>query len=720
MNKLPEKLVLLRKYYNLSQGDIAAKMHVPVTEYMQWENGNTICSIQQLKNLSDLFGISLDDLLDNTKTIVIPEPKLDQSINIPFHGGQDINATQMYDDGLADTMQTQQFSPVDDNAEDDTGSTRVMDSSSLKDSDADSYDTEEEDDEEEDKPVEKSKKRKSTGNAKKKKQSIMIVTGVAILVVVIAIVILLLNTASSSLHVGNENRIAVGDTYSLYVDNQGNVKKYGSFNPSNSFSSAVQVSAFDGHAAALLKNGKVVSSDGNSSVNTWKNIKYVAAGKDHTVGVTSEGKVECAGNESACKVSGWSNISTVYAGNGFTIGLTNDGAVKASGNNTDAVAKLSNIRHISVSDNMIVVTDKNGGVKVFPIGTSDTSLDTSSWTDIQSTAAGSSLIAGLKKDGTVSVATSDTEISDAVSTWKSIKYIAANGSTLIGIDTSGKMHGAGDNSYNQYVNSSDESEDKNDNKLGDVKNIQVNSTTANVVIKWDVVENASYYEVKINTNPETTTKTSSNSASIAASELTDGASYTITVTAKSDDDKVADSSGSLTFTYKAKSVQLSAPTGITSSTTDDGWTIQWTAVEHADSYKVSIDGGPEFEVDSTSYTDTGIDTEGNHTVTIKACSSNPTYTESEAGTATLQYVTKTMSVNLYYLNGSQYLYNTTVQVKVGLTYSWSDLDKLAGGYAASQGWSVNDGSEHIYSSTSTINIQVTQSNAPVEGPQTNG
>lgn len=719
MNKLPEKLVLLRKYYNLSQGDIAARMHVPVTVYMQWENGNTICGIQQLKELADLFGIQLDDLLDNTKTIVIPEPKLEQSVNIPFNGGQDINATQTYDDGLADTMQTQQFSSLDDGTSD-AGSTRVMDSSSLKDSDDNSFDEkEDEDDENDNAPVEKPKKKKLMPNAKKKKQSMMIVIGVAVLVAVIAVMILFFNKANSSLKVGSENRIALGDTYSLYVDNQGNVKKYGSFNPSNAFSSAVQVSAFDNHAAALLKNGKVVSSDGNSSVSSWKNIKYIAAGKDHTVGVTKDGKVECAGNESACKVSGWSNISTVYAGNGFTIGLTNDGAVKASGKNTDAVSNLSNIRHISVSDNMIVVTKKDGTVTIFPIG-SASSLDTSSWTDIQSTAAGSSLVAGLKKDGTVSIETSDTEISDVVSTWKNIKYIAANGGTLIGIDTSGKMHGAGDNSYNQYVDTSNSSDDKPDNKLGDVKNIQVNATTANVVIKWDVVENASYYEVTISTSPETTTKTSSNSASIAASELTDGTSYTITVTAKSDSDDVEDSSASMTFTYQAKSVQLSAPTGITSSTTDEGWTIQWTAVEHADSYKVSIDGGQEFEVNGTSYTDTGIDTEGNHTVTVKACSTNPTYTESEAGTATLQYVTQTMNVNLYYLNGQQYLYNTTVQVKVGLSYSWADLDKLAGGYASSQGWTVNDGSEHIYSSTSTINIQVTPSDAPVEGPQTNG
>lgn len=87
-------------------------------------------------------------------------------------------------------------------------------------------------------------------------------------------------------------------------------------------------------------------------------------------------------------------------------------------------------------------------------------------------------------------------------------------------------------------------------------------------------------------------------------------------------------------------MQLATPSGITASTTDEGWTIQWTAVDHATSYKLSIDGGQEFEVTGTSYTDTGIDADGTHAVSVKACSTDPTYTESEAGTANLQYVTK--------------------------------------------------------------------------------
>lgn len=720
MNKLPEKLVLLRKHANLSQGDIASRLNVPVTEYMQWENGNSICSVVLLKRMADMFGITVDDLVDNTKSIVIPEPVIEQSATIPFNGGQDINATQMYDGSLGDTMQTQQFSSLNDkNDQDDDGHTRVMNTSDLsnvEEKDA-SHSYDDEDEEEEVKP----KKKKKPASPIKKKQTMIIIGAVAAIVVVIAVVLLLFNKSGSSLNVGNDNRIALGDTYSLYVDNQGNIKKYGNFSSTENFSTGVQVAAFDDHAAVLLKNGTVISSDGNADVKEWKHIKYIAAGKDHTVGVTDEGTVVCTGNESACKVSEWKNISSVYAGNGFTLGLTNDGAIKASGSNTDAVSNQSNVRHISISDNLIALTKKDGKVTIYPIGSAE-SLDTGSWTDIQSAAVGNNLAVGLKKDGTVNISYSDEEVVNKVSSWKSIKHVAANGSTVIGIDSYGKMHGAGDNTYKQYVDTTEDDTNKQEETLGEVKNIKVDVTTANVVIKWDTVENASYYEVSVNTDPESKTKTSSNSTSIATSSLTDGQSYTVTVVAKSDDDKVKESSATHTFTYTAKTVQLATPSGITASTTDDGsWLIQWTKVEHATSYKLSIDGGQEFEVTDPSYTNTGIDAEGYHMVSVKACSTDPTYTESEAGTQNLEYRLLEKKISLSYFNGNERVAGPVeVTVKVGMTYSNAQLDLLVNrnGYIGSQGYQISNNEDHLITADKgSYDIQVTPTNAPVEGQQ---
>ena len=63
----------------------------------------------------------------------------------------------------------------------------------------------------------------------------------------------------------------------------------------------------------------------------------------------------------------------------------------------------------------------------------------------------------------------------------------------------------------KYVDTTEDDTNKQEETLGEVKNIKVDVTTANVVIKWDTVENASYYEVSVNTDPESKTKTSSNS-----------------------------------------------------------------------------------------------------------------------------------------------------------------------------------------------------------------
>lgn len=686
MNKLPEKLTLLRKYNNLSQGDIATKLGIPVTEYMQWENGNRIPPVSILKNIADLFGITVDLLVDNTQTIVFPEKKLEQSATIPFNGGSDINATQVFDESLEKTR-TMSIPTEDDNyqeeeEDDEVGHTRVMDANNLP---------EEDDDEEDEEPVTKKKVIKKKPSASKKKKSIIIVVAVAVVIAVAALLILLFRGASSTLNVGSDNRLAVGSTFSLYVDNDGNVKKYGQLN--TSISSAVQVSAYEDHALALDKKGTVTSSL-SLDLSEWKSITYIAAGKDHAVGVTSEGKVVCEGNDAACKVSGWSNISSVYAGDGFTVGLTNDGAIKVSGNNTDAIANESNVRSISTSNNLIVVTKKDGTVKVYPIG-SATELDTSSWSDVQSTAAGNNLIAGLNKNGTVSIACNDEEITKTVSSWKNIKYLAANGSTVVGINSSGQMVGAGDNTYNQYVNSVNDDTDESEGQLDEVKNIQVNATTANVVIKWDTVENADYYEVSIEGITDSATKTTSNSTSIPASSLTDGQSYTITVIAKNnDEEKYKESTGTLTFTYTAKTVQLATPSGLTAKTNDDGsWEIQWAAVEHADSYKVSIGGGEEFEVSSNTYTANEVGDEATYTVTVKACSSNPSYSESETYSQPLQYTLNKYSVYLnYYLDGTRRAdIDKTIEVSAG-TYSWYDLDVMAGSYAQNNGYTVGDGS----------------------------
>ena len=60
------RLLELRNEKGLSQRAIAKEMFVSQGTYNNWENGKTQPSIEQLKRLSVLFGVSVDYLIGNT------------------------------------------------------------------------------------------------------------------------------------------------------------------------------------------------------------------------------------------------------------------------------------------------------------------------------------------------------------------------------------------------------------------------------------------------------------------------------------------------------------------------------------------------------------------------------------------------------------------------------------------------------------------------------
>lgn len=706
MNRLPEKLTLLRKYNEFSQGDVADRLNVPVTEYMNWENGNSICHIEQLKQLADLFGVSVDALLDNNKTIIIPEEELAKSAEIPSFSDNGAERTQEMQS--VPDEQTVQMGKVADNDADSLGETKVVSPSALKDED----DEDDYEEEEEKKPLRKPVNR-SVDPARKKK-SMMIVGGVVALVAVLGIILLLLN-GSHKVALSKENRIAAGDTYTLYVDQNGKIQIYGQLNDSSKFTDGVQVSAFGSHAVALTSKGKVIDNE-VSDTSSWKKVESIAAGKNHTAAVTDDGKVLCAGSTEACKVDGWSNIASVYAGNEITVGVTNDGKVKVSGS-TEAFSSLTGVRDIDMSDQMIAVA-KNDGTVLTSMVSSGTPMDTSGWSDIRNVACGDDLVVGLTADGTVVCESTDQELSDTVSGWKNIRYIAASGNTVVGIDRSGNMHGAGDNTYNQYENtsssdssSSSSDSSKNSKQLDEPQNITVSESTANVVIKWDTVKNADSYLVSISGIGDLP-KTKTNQASVAASSFKDGETYSITVTASpKSGSKIKDSTATVSYTYEAKKVQLATPSGITASTGANGWTIQWGEVDHADYYEISLDGSDPQRANTNSYVfdSSQIISVGNHNISIKAYSVNSTYTESEEGTGVVQYEPQEKTIPVMYIQGeSTYVEagNPTVDVYVGMDYTYRDLDAKAGGFAAAAQKTLKDpdGTVHIYDSTTSIQI----------------
>jgi DNA-binding protein len=464
------------------------------------------------------------------------------------------------------------------------------------------------------------------------------------------------------------NRIAEGDTFTLFIDKNNSLEVYGDFQYKNEFQDVVQVSAYGSHAVGLKKDGTVVTTDKNEEVAKWKNIKAIAAGKDHTVGLTNDGKVVCAGSDLACQVNDWSDVDSIYAGDDVTFAIVN-GQVKVSGNSANFSA-VSDAKKLAIGDSQVLVLKKDGSVSAVSLKGNSTS-DVSSWTKISSIAVGKNYVVGVHEDGTVSVVSDDKDLKEAVEAWTDVKYIAAYDDTLVAFNRSGKMYGYGDNSSNQYDNSF-----KSDaKKLSQVKNITFTVTTANVNITWDPVENADYYELTVNTNPITEHKNIiSNSDSIASSSLKDGETYVVTITAhsKKEDKYKTSEKTSINFAYNAKTVQLNSPTDITATGLQNAWHFAWSPVENADKYNISIDGTvAASNVDGTSVTIDGISfAEGSeHEISITALSSNPAYTESVPTKAKMKYTISKgkIKVNLEKPDGSS-AGSKTYELNVGSYY----------------------------------------------------
>ena len=70
-----EKLVKLRKLKGLTQDELASAVGVSRQAVYKWESGHSYPEVPKLVELKLIFGISIDDLLDESYEVVLPEKK---------------------------------------------------------------------------------------------------------------------------------------------------------------------------------------------------------------------------------------------------------------------------------------------------------------------------------------------------------------------------------------------------------------------------------------------------------------------------------------------------------------------------------------------------------------------------------------------------------------------------------------------------------------------
>ena len=68
-----DKILELRKNANMSQEKLAEKLNITRQTISNWELGQTLPDIEQTKEISKIFNITLDELVDNDVKDVLVE-----------------------------------------------------------------------------------------------------------------------------------------------------------------------------------------------------------------------------------------------------------------------------------------------------------------------------------------------------------------------------------------------------------------------------------------------------------------------------------------------------------------------------------------------------------------------------------------------------------------------------------------------------------------------
>ena len=71
-----ETIYKLRTEKNLSQGDLAEILEVSRQSVSKWENNSAVPDLEKIIKLSEIFGVSLDELVKGEKTIKETAPEV--------------------------------------------------------------------------------------------------------------------------------------------------------------------------------------------------------------------------------------------------------------------------------------------------------------------------------------------------------------------------------------------------------------------------------------------------------------------------------------------------------------------------------------------------------------------------------------------------------------------------------------------------------------------
>ena len=486
MNYLPIKLNKLRKHYNYSQQYVADRLGVDVVEYMNYENGNSMINYSQMKKLSSLYHISMNEMFTNSDEVTLPELNNDTD---------EINAKYFY----TENNTWHKFKGFVINHKVATSIIGIL-------------------------------------------LLAIIVLGINLKNVTRPYTITRENI--NRLSVSETTVIYIQDSGALGFSGSNDNGQLNDLVVTN----ATKVCEGDGFSAVLNDDGTVSCSGMISKyekiVEDWKNIVDIAAGSNHLVGVDSNGRVYCAGADEPCEIEGTRNVTKVFATDNASIVLTDVGTLSYTGSfiGSSYLKDFLNIKDIASSENILVILNSDKTLNVY--SKSGTYLKSETWKDIVDVTCGDDFVAGLDEYGKVYIEIDNDEIVEEVSEWSNIIAIDAGKDYLIGFDGR-NIYGVGVNKYNQFVK-----EEKQKSTLEKVKNISCSIDQTNVYIQFDDVSNASGYLVSLDVGTGLSKHIDVLEPVVFSSEnMIEGKTYTISVIALGSGDFKDSDVAEETFVY---------------------------------------------------------------------------------------------------------------------------------------------------------------------------
>ncbi len=210
--------------------------------------------------------------------------------------------------------------------------------------------------------------------------------------------------------------------------------------------------------SAWVQNGRVtvIGQDDYEQCATeeWSNIIAIALGDDHIIGLTADGSLVFAGDNSYGQCDLQTNgvrVVSIAASSWGSFAVLEDGRVFASGNavvNNAELYKERNVAVVAASDSHVVLLKKDGSLTVYGDSYMN-QAEISGCKEIVSVACGYDVVVAMEKSGTVHVIGDTAYGQKALDGTVNANNIAAGGNFCIVSLNDGTVIGAGSNSKGQ-------------------------------------------------------------------------------------------------------------------------------------------------------------------------------------------------------------------------------------------------------------------------------